>query len=338
MPFIRFVSFTELPIDCSKLCFFSLECMRFLSFLVLGWLSVFTPMYKVSCVLSGLTLRFSVDKEKADSRRLIHAAAKMTPLSAVQLYKLLAAISDSFHSYHAFEQQILRAMATPRYKPNTHELIAEQCAKALESDPAKQQLAPFLQQTLRDAQSDAGYDAALVRLVESFTMIRKVEQQLANDTELQRFVASLRLDDANAQHEQVMASLNAFLSSLDDTMCQRVTSILQEQRDGDDEFHQQHQQQTEDDVDDEDDDELLLFQVYEILRDDELFLQFKAILEQDVAANVPWKDTLIKLYTLVNSARPDAWDALSNVLDQIEAAQGEYYVAQHHPSVPALLH
>ena len=67
----------------------------------------------------------------------------------------------------------------------------------------------------------------------------------------------------------------------------------------------------------------LLLQIRRILDDDALFMEFNEIMDTDTLAGVAWNETLLKLYQLIQSRKPEVWDSISSILDQAQSAHGK---------------
>ncbi|KAG2221558.1 hypothetical protein INT45_002572 [Circinella minor] len=229
------------------------------------------------------------------------------PHSAIHLYNFLSSVQSTFSTVDEYQEQFETLLLSPHYTPELFDTVMVKLYNVMtleQQNERRLSLWPELQKIMQAAKQDPQYDSLLMRMIESFFFIRHVDSVLNNDNQLEAFIRSLLLDSPDADHAQVMASIAGFLQTLDRTTRAGVESVLSQQR-----------QASEPSSTDK-----LLLQIRRILDDDVLFMQFNEIMDTDTIAGVAWNETLLKLFQLVQSRKPEVWDSISSILDQAQSA------------------
>ncbi|KAI7848623.1 hypothetical protein BDC45DRAFT_522674 [Circinella umbellata] len=229
------------------------------------------------------------------------------PHSAIHLYNFLSSVQSTFSTVDEYQEEFETLLLSPHYTPELFDSVMAELYNVMtleQQNERRLSLWPELQKIMQAAKQDPQYDSLLMRITESFFFIRHVDSVLNNDNQLEAFVRSLLLDSPDADHGQVMASIAGFLQTLDRTTRAGVESVLSQQR-----------QASEPSSTDK-----LLLQIRRVLDDDVLFMEFNEIMDTDTLAGVAWNETLLKLFQLVQSRKPEVWDSISSILDQAQSA------------------
>ena len=155
------------------------------------------------------------------------------PHSAIHLYNFLCSVRSTFPTVDQYQQEFETLLLSPRYTPQLFDSVMTQLYNVMtfqQQNEHRLSLWPELQKIMQAARQDTQYDSLLTRVTESFLFIRHVDSVLNNDNQLESFIRSLLLDSPNADHAQVMASIAAFLQTLDHTTRVGVESVLNQQR------------------------------------------------------------------------------------------------------------
>ncbi|CDH52059.1 predicted protein [Lichtheimia corymbifera JMRC:FSU:9682] len=213
------------------------------------------------------------------------------------IYKLARSLYHTFPSSNEYSEQLAAAIQGWRSDAAGMGLLPR-LEPVVKMSQERASLWPALVNMVQQVQQDPQTTLLFASIMESMPLIAAVERVLEDDDDaVIRFIDSLCLDQPQVQHDQVMASIQTYLDTLDPIKRQAVSQVLNQQR----------YQAMEDDY---------MAQVHHILNDQAIFDQFERVLLDD---RVPWADRLTDVYQLIKTHKPEVWDQISLVLDRIEA-------------------
>ncbi|RUS16737.1 hypothetical protein BC937DRAFT_90862 [Endogone sp. FLAS-F59071] len=148
------------------------------------------------------------------------------PQTPHQIYAFLSTVRRSLPDESDFTD-LTSALLILRYAMSPAELTAAVVPIfRRSSDPS---LFSRFQLLANAAQTDPNFEAMLVRVCESIDVLDKISTELANDNKFGGYLAALRMDDPNASHEEVMATLDSFMNTqLDEVGRAKVKRVFLE--------------------------------------------------------------------------------------------------------------
>ncbi|RUO95502.1 hypothetical protein BC936DRAFT_143891 [Jimgerdemannia flammicorona] len=221
------------------------------------------------------------------------------PKSPYQIYSFLSKVRRALPDESDFTD-LTSALLIPRAAMPPAELTAAVVPIfRRSSDPS---LFSRFQLMANAAQNDPNYEAMLVRILESMDVLEKMAFELRDERKFSGYLLALRMDDPNASHEEVMASLDTFMNTqLDEEGRAKVkrvfleTAVAEELGLADS----------------------TLEAAYQITGSLQLYLGILSTLQLYTQQNWSWDNVVAHVYELVMAQRPYVWEELSAFLDDV---------------------
>ncbi|CAG8561705.1 10120_t:CDS:2 [Paraglomus occultum] len=156
---------------------------------------------------------------------------------------------------------------------------------------------------MRHAEQNASFESTFLRVCDAMDILEKIEYALGGNRRLlEGYLHALQLDNASASHEQVMNSLQRFLTEKCDANTQlRVRKVFAEEGAAD---------------------ELglsggILAIASAIIDDDALYIQILQTLQLNHRQNLSWEAVISRIQKIVQEKKPAVWSEFYAFLDSL---------------------
>jgi len=164
-----------------------------------------------------------------------------------------------------------------------------------------QPLIAELKDILGQVMCNEPFHAMLTRLADGYNLLEKVASVLRRKQLIAGFIKAMRIEDANATHQQVMSSINAFVDTLEPSLQAKVHSILDLKR-SENNIALNYSQ---------------LVEAHNIIQEETVYQRFVDLLEDCAMEKSSWPQIIARIYELIQSQRPDVWEQLGLLLDRV---------------------
>ncbi|KAG2189142.1 hypothetical protein INT44_004284 [Umbelopsis vinacea] len=146
------------------------------------------------------------------------------------------------------------------------------------------------------------FHSMLKRIADGYNLLEKVASVLKEDYLIADFIEAMRIGDPYATPQEVTASVNAFVESLEPPALQdEVNSILDSKR-CENSMALNYPQ---------------LVEAHNIIHDEVVYQRFVELLEDCAMEGSLWPQIIARIYELIQSQRPQVWEQLGLLLDRV---------------------
>ncbi|CAO3681305.1 unnamed protein product [Umbelopsis vinacea] len=170
-----------------------------------------------------------------------------------------------------------------------------------------QPLIAELREVLTTAMQKPSFHSKLTRLADGYDLLEKVASVLRRQDLIAGFIKAMRIDDSNATHQEVMASINAFVDTLEPPLKEKLHAMLDIKR-CESNIALTYPQ---------------LVEAHNIIQDETVYQKFVNLLEECAMDDSSWPQIIARIYELIQSQKPDVWEKLGLLLDRVSRSDDQ---------------